>query len=209
MSIQEICVPDLPDLICKVEALATDYQNLLARFPESGRIRRILAKTQYPPPDGNTEQDLAAAFEWVNRLRDYILLLYQYFADRLERQDMFLGFPLVEWGLLKGFSACETFDDRACLRSLVFHKQKLLIEQKKQQEAWHGAFRQLLHEAMSAAPGHGIKGAADEMDIDRGTLGDYLNGRTDDLRTETKIKMRNYIVKYCPHAKPQIQQLGL
>jgi hypothetical protein len=134
-------------------------------------------------------------------LRAYLKRLELYYVDVLERPDKLDRFKLLDFihppitpngpSRLGGFAPSQSLRGEHVMRVLAEHRQLLLIEQKKQADGWHDVFRQLLHEAMSNA-GHSLRGAAEEMRIDRATLGDYLSGKRNDLRVDTKIKMRNY-----------------
>jgi len=194
---------NLKDLSSEVKSLAADYRELREQYPASGNLGSILNKTWYPPAE-DAEPDRLAAFRWAMRLREYLIALYQFFVES-ERPETLSNFPLLDW-LAPEFTDSQTFTAQAVLRSLDWHVEQLNAEAQRRDP--HRTLRQLILEAMRRAE-HGIGEAADKMIVERGTLGDFLSEKRDNLQFETKFKMSNYVLKYCPEAKPQITELGL
>jgi hypothetical protein len=201
-------IADIGRLLKENETLIVEFNAWHERFPNSPAYHAPLNPI-WLQAEREQPEDRAALSHWYRHLIAYLVALRGYYAAVLEKPDKLASFHLMDLiANAGGFAASHTVKGEHCPVVLDAHRQLLLIEQKKQADAWHFTFRQLLWEAMSHANDK-IDGAAAEMGIDRGTLGDYLAGRTEDLRAPTKIKMGKYVKDHHPTAKQQIKQLGL
>jgi hypothetical protein len=229
MSAEELDLPSLPSLIAEEERLSDDLRAGRERFANSQAFLYPLnCRAWWPPqkdipglierPAGvqGVSEDMVAGVLWINHLKQYCQHLKEYFVDWLKKPEEELKrFPMVEY-VRTGFFGTDpmkgrgplwqTFTGDQCILCLHEHRRLLLMEQEKQRVEWHFEFRSLLHEAMNVA-GHDISSAANDMGIDRKTLGSYLNATTYDLKPASKTKMGNYICTHIPRAKERVRLL--
>ena len=166
--------------------MAVEFRRFQETFPDSlvfGRaVGRPLNYTTWQLALRKTEghygpDDIVAGKLFIDHLERYSARLEQHYVDCLKKPREFQRFPMVEW-ILKGRGADWRWQTSTGVQFLAYldeHRRLLLFKLRDQGTAWHSRFRRLLREAMLKAGDHSIKGAAEEMDVDRGTLGDYLS----------------------------------
>ena len=110
----------LPNLIQESTALAEEYTRLLRKYPKSAMLARVFAKTWHPPPrkKGRVPRDIAAGIAWLNRLRNYLRKLQEYFLYELAEPERLSQFLMIEWAGSVGYTDYECANPQVCLRCL-------------------------------------------------------------------------------------------
>jgi hypothetical protein len=215
MDPEDLLISELSGLIAEVEKLSEELRSGQQRFsdPTCAVCATVFQfPLNYPISrlavgDPHHQPAVVAGRDWFDHLRQYSEHVEQFYVARLNRPGELRLFPTVNW-VLNGERdlVWRTRSGDICLAELERQRSILLNERAEHSGKWHGKFRQLLRDAILAAD-HDNSSAGSEMGIDRATVGDYLNGNTNDLKARTRNAMGKYIRNHLPHETERVRQL--